>query len=39
MEEFGDVSEYDITIIHGQLKEEPGENKQPSLDYERKEED
>ncbi len=39
MEEFGDVSEYDITIIHGQLKEEPGENKQPSLDFERKGED
>ena len=36
MEEFGDVSEYDITIIHGQLKEEPSEDKQPSLDFERK---
>ncbi len=38
-QQIGDVSEYDITIIHGQLKEEPGENKQPSLDFERKEED
>ncbi len=39
MEEFGDVSEYDITIIHGQLKVEPSEDKQPSLNFERKEED
>ncbi|WP_188759673.1 hypothetical protein [Edaphobacter acidisoli] len=23
MESFGDVSEYDVTILHGQLKEEP----------------
>jgi hypothetical protein len=37
MEEFGDVSEYDITIIHGQLKEEPNNDEpQPSLDFERK---
>lgn len=38
MEEFGDVSEYDVTIIHGQLKEEPSEDKQPSLDFEHEEE-
>ncbi len=38
MEEFGDVSEYEVTIIHGQLKEEPSEDKQPLLDFEPKEE-
>jgi hypothetical protein len=36
MEEFGDVSEYDITILHGQLKEEPEQDAQPSLDFEHK---
>ena len=35
MEEFGDVSEYDITVIHGQLKEEPDRNDHPLLDFER----
>lgn len=40
MEEFGDVSEYDITIIHGQLKEEPNQDAaQPSLDFEREGDD
>lgn len=34
MEEFGDVSEYDVTVIHGQLKEGPDRNDQPSLDFE-----
>jgi Fe2+ transport system protein FeoA len=39
MEEFGDVSEYDITIIHGQLKEEPiAAPSQPSLDLKGEEE-
>jgi hypothetical protein len=35
MEEFGDISEYEVTIIHGQLKEEPEQDAQPSLDFER----
>jgi hypothetical protein len=41
MESFGDVSEYDITIIHGQLKEEPVTQSQPSLEFdsERQEKD
>ncbi len=39
MEEFGDVSEYDITILHGQLKEDPNQDTQPSLDFERKGDD
>ena len=35
MESFGDVSEYDITIIQGQLKtEDPERVLQPSLDFE-----
>jgi hypothetical protein len=38
MEEFGDVSEYDVTIIQGQLKEEPNAAAQPSLDFDEKEE-
>ncbi len=38
MESFGDVSEYDITIIQGQLKEEPVTGSQPSLDFETEEE-
>jgi hypothetical protein len=33
MESFGDVSEYDITIIQGQLKEEPATLSQSSLDF------
>ncbi len=33
MESFGDVSEYDITIIRGQLKEEPIVISQPSLEF------
>jgi hypothetical protein len=34
MEEFGDVSEYDITILQGQLKEEPDTTpSQSSLDF------
>ena len=33
MEAFGDVSEYDITIIHGQLKEESTTPSQPALDF------
>jgi len=36
MEEFGDISEYDVTILHGQLKEEPEQDAQPSLDFEHK---
>jgi hypothetical protein len=32
MESFGDVSEYDITILHGQLNEEPALS-QSSLDF------
>jgi hypothetical protein len=34
MEKFGDVSEYDVTIIQGQLKEEPATASQPALDFE-----
>lgn len=33
MESFGDASEYEITIIQGQLKEEPVATSQPSLDF------
>jgi hypothetical protein len=33
MESFGDVSEYDITIIQGQLKEEPTTVSQSSLEF------
>ncbi len=33
MESFGDVSEYDITTIQGQLKEEPVVPSQPPLDF------
>jgi hypothetical protein len=39
MEAFGDVSEYDVTIIQGQLKEEPTSASQPSLSFEAQEED
>ena len=34
MESFGDVSEYDVTIIQGQLKEDPNTPSQTSLDFE-----
>ena len=34
MESFGDVSEYEITIIQGQLKDEPVAGLQPSIDRE-----
>ena len=33
MESFGDVSEYDITIIQGQKKDEPERAPQASLDF------
>lgn len=33
MESFGDPSEYDVVIIHGQLKEEPAVPSQPVLDF------
>ena len=33
IEEFGDVSEYDITVIQGQLKEEIAGASQPELDF------
>jgi hypothetical protein len=33
MESFGDVSEYDITIIQGQLKEDPIIPSQSALDF------
>jgi hypothetical protein len=33
MESFSDVSEYDISIIQGQLKEEPIATAQSSLDF------
>ncbi len=33
MESFGDVSEYDVTTIHGQLKEEPNIVSQALLDF------
>ncbi len=33
MESFGDVSEYNVTIIQGQLKEEPVGAPQASLDF------
>lgn len=33
MESFGDVSEYEVTTIQGQLKEEPNIVSQPSLDF------
>ena len=39
METFGDISEYDVTIIQGQLKEEPTSASQPSLSFEAQEED
>jgi hypothetical protein len=34
MESFGDVAEYDITIIQGQSKEQPVVPSQPSLGFE-----
>lgn len=33
MGSFGDVSEYDITILQGQRKEEPGTASQSSLEF------
>jgi hypothetical protein len=33
MESFGDVSEYDVTIIQGQWKEEPVTPSQPPLAF------
>lgn len=33
MEAFGDISEYEVTIIQGQLKEEPVAPSQPPLDF------
>jgi hypothetical protein len=33
MESFGDVSEYEVTTIRGQLKEEPNSPLQASLDF------
>lgn len=33
MESFGGVSEYEVTIIHGRLKEEPGGPPQASLEF------
>ncbi len=33
MESFGDVSEYEVTTIQGQLKEEPNTVVQASLDF------
>ena len=34
MESFGDVSEYDVTILQGQLKVEPATQSQVPLDFE-----
>jgi hypothetical protein len=39
MEAFGDVSEYDVTIIQGQLKEETTSASQPSLRFDAQEKD
>jgi hypothetical protein len=33
MESFGDVSEYDVTVIQGQLKEEPVAASQSALEF------
>jgi len=33
MESFGDISEYDITILQGQRKEEPNTASQSSLEF------
>jgi hypothetical protein len=33
MESFGDISEYDVMIIYGQLKEQSAPASQPSLDF------
>ena len=33
MESFGDVSEYEVTTIQGQVKEEPNTPSQASLDF------
>ncbi|MGA7155379.1 MAG: hypothetical protein WBY53_00950 [Acidobacteriaceae bacterium] len=34
MEFFGDISEYDVVILQGQLKEEPAIPSQSPLDFE-----
>lgn len=39
MEEFGDVSEYDVTVLQGQLKEEPIAGFQPTLEFQREAEE
>lgn len=39
MESFGDVSEYDVTLIQGQLREEPVPGSQPTLDFSPQEDD
>jgi hypothetical protein len=33
MESFGDVSEYEVTVLQGQCREEPVAASQPSLDF------
>jgi len=33
MEEFGDVSEYEVSVIQGQLREEPVETAQSTLEF------
>ena len=33
MEEFGDISEYDVSVIQGQLREEPAEATQSTLEF------
>jgi len=33
MEEFGDVSEYEVSVIQGQLREEPAEAAQSTLEF------
>jgi hypothetical protein len=38
MESFGDISEYDVTILQGQLKEESIASSQPSLRFDAQEE-
>ena len=37
MESFGDVSEYEVTTIQGQLKDEPNAPSQASLDFQSEE--
>jgi len=33
MEEFGDISEYDVSVIQGQLREEPAAGTQSGLEF------